>query len=78
MKANEMLAPIRTKVMKQQNILNSTFEKELSEKEHKKWIKYQQGELKKLKPKTAEKPQMQSGQRSKGSGQKKGMSRGGY
>jgi len=77
MNANEMLAPIRSKVIKQQNMLNITLEKELSEKEYKKWLKYQQGELKKLNPKNTEKPQLQSGQRS-GSGQMKGMGRSGY
>lgn len=75
MNANEMLAPIRTKVMQQQNLLNTTLEKELSEKEYKKWLKYQEDELKKLNPKNAERPQMQSGQRSQGRGQKKGMGR---
>jgi len=79
MQANEMLAPIRSKVKFQKNKLNTTLEKELSEKQYKAWLKYQQSELKKLKPKATEKPQMQSGQRSKGSGQKgMGMGRGGY
>jgi len=80
MQANEMLSPIRSKVKFQKNKLNTTLEKELSEKQYKAWLKYQQSELKKLNPKAAERPQMQSGQRSRGSGQKQGtgMGRGGY
>ena len=54
MKANEMLAPIRNKVISQKNILNATLKKELSEKQFKKWLKYQQGKLKELKPKNTQ------------------------
>jgi len=78
MQANEMLAPIRKKVLLQKNALNTTFEKELSDKEYKKWLKYQEAELKKLNPKAKQNQPSQSGQRSQGSGQKRGMSRGGY
>ncbi|WP_456376086.1 hypothetical protein [Lutibacter sp.] len=68
MKANEMLAPIRAESMKQQMILNNTLNKELSEKEYKKWLKYQQAELKKLNPKNTQKPQMQRQGQMRGSG----------
>lgn len=73
MQANGMLAPIRKKVQLQKKMLNATFEKKLSEKEYKKWLKYQQVELKKLNPKAAERPQMKSEQNSQGGGQKRGM-----
>ncbi|AMC10788.1 hypothetical protein Lupro_05830 [Lutibacter profundi] len=61
MKANEMLAPIRDKVITQKSILNTTLKKELSEKQFKKWLKYQQGKLKELKPKNTQQS-MQSAQ----------------
>ncbi|WP_456422244.1 hypothetical protein [Lutibacter sp.] len=61
MKANEMLAPIRNKVIAQKNSLNSTLKKELSEKQFKKWLKYQQSKLKELKPKNTQQS-MQSSQ----------------
>ncbi|WP_456462494.1 hypothetical protein [Lutibacter sp.] len=61
MKANEMLAPIRNKVIAQKNILNATLKKELSEKQFKKWLKYQQSKLKELKPKNTQQS-MQSSQ----------------
>jgi len=78
MQANEMLAPIRKKVQSQKYTLNTTFEKELSEKQYKKWLKYQEVELKKLNPKAPQSQQNKSSKGSRGSGQKKGMSRGGY
>ena len=79
MQANEMLAPIREKVLIQKNILCTAFEKELSEKQYKAWLKYQEGELKKLSPKNYEQPQMQSNRgNSRGSGQGQGMNRRGY
>jgi len=79
MQAHEMLAPLREKVLLQKNTLNTTFEKELSEKQYKSWIKYQGKKLKELKPKNSESPQMQSNRgNSRGSGQGQGMNRGGY
>lgn len=79
MQANEMLAPLRKKVLLQKNILNTTLEKELSEKQYKVWIKYQKGALKKLNPNTQKNQQGQSGQQFKRSGGKqKGMGRGSY
>jgi hypothetical protein len=71
MQAQEMLAPIKTKVRVQKNMLNETFEKELSEKQNKTWLKYQQAELKKLNPRSQEKPQ---GQRSS-QGSRRGQGR---
>jgi len=59
MQAQEMLAPIKTKVRVQKNMLNKTFEQELSEKQNKTWLKYQQAELKKLNPRAQEKQQTQ-------------------
>ncbi|MBT8316958.1 MAG: hypothetical protein HKP59_04985 [Lutibacter sp.] len=59
MQAQEMLAPIKTKVRVQKNMLNETFEQELSEKQNKTWLKYQQAELKKLNPRAQEKQQTQ-------------------
>lgn len=73
MKANKMLATIRMEVKKEKMILNAKLKDKLTEKEYKKWLKYQQGELKKLNPKSPNRSQMQSGQRSKGGGQRKGM-----
>ncbi len=76
MLANEMLAPICEKVLLQKNTLNTTFEKELSEKQYKKWLKYQETELKKLSPIT---PQTQNNQQSqRNGGRQQGMGRGGY
>ncbi|MFK5957639.1 MAG: hypothetical protein QM495_02090 [Lutibacter sp.] len=62
--AREMLAPIRSKVQLQKNTLNTTFKKELTEKQYKTWLKYQRSELKKLKPKTQEKSQGQGNRQS--------------
>ncbi|WP_299527327.1 hypothetical protein [uncultured Lutibacter sp.] len=77
--ANGMLAPIREKVLLQKNTLNTIFEKELSEKQYKTWLKYQESELKKLNPKAPQTQQIQSRQQSqRGSRQQQGMSRGGY
>lgn len=73
MKANKMLATIRMEVKKEKMILNAKLKDKLTEKEYKKWLKYQQGELKKLNPNSPNRSQMQSGQRSKGGGQRKGM-----
>lgn len=79
MTANEMLAPIKAKVMRQKTMLNTTFENELTEKQYKTWLKYQQSELKKLNPKAPQSQQQKSSQGSKkGSGQKRGMGRKGY
>ena len=79
MQANEMLAPIRKKVMLQKNTLNATFEKELSEKQYKTWLKYQEAELKKLNPRAPKAQQNKSGQQSQRSGrQQRGMRRSGY
>jgi len=81
MQANEMLAPIRKKVLLHKNTLNTTFEKELSEKQYKKWLKYQETELKKLNPKAPQTQQnrnSQQSQRGRGSRQQQGMGRGGY
>lgn len=79
MQANKMLAPIRKKVVSQKNILNTTLEKELSEKQYTSWIKYQEGELKKLNPNTRNNQQNQGNQqRNRNSGQQQGMRRGGY
>ena len=78
MQANKMLAPIRSKVLLEKNKLNTLFEKELSEKQYKTWIKYQKAELKKLNPKAPQNQQNTSSKASRGSGQRKGMSRGGY
>ncbi|REE80581.1 hypothetical protein BX611_2227 [Lutibacter oceani] len=78
LQANEMLTPIRSKIILQKNTLNATFEKELSEKQYKTWLKYQQTELKKLNPKAPENQQSKNSQKSKGSGQKRGMGRSSY
>ncbi len=78
MQASEMLAPIREKVLLQKTTLNTTFEKELSEKQYKTWLKYQEAELKKLNPKSAESDRIQNNQHNLGSGQKRGMGRSGY
>lgn len=75
MQANEMLAPIRKKVLLQKNALNTTFEKELSEKEYKKWLKYQEAELKKLNPKASQTQQSQSNIGSSSRRQQQGMNR---
>lgn len=72
--ANEMLKPIREKVLEQQSLINSNFLTALSPKEYNFWLKYQEKKHNELKPKTSENTPMQgSGQRSKGSGQKQGM-----
>lgn len=77
--ANEMLLPIREKVLEQQALINTLFEKELTAKQYGTWLKYQEKKHNELKPKTPENQQMQvNPQRSKGSGQKQGMGRGGY
>lgn len=77
--ANEMLLPIREKVQEQQTLINTIFEKELSPKQYKTWLKYQEKKHNELKPKTLENRQMQgNGQHSKGTGQKRGMGRGGF
>lgn len=79
MQANEMLAPLREKILLQKNTLNATFEKELSKKQYKTWIKYQKGELKKLNPKAPQNQQNESGQQSQRSGrQQQGMRRSRY
>jgi vacuolar-type H+-ATPase subunit H len=77
--ANEMLRPIREKVQEQQALIKTVFERELSPKQFNTWIKYQEKKQNELKPKNLENPQMyNSGQHSKGSGQKQGMGRVGY
>ncbi|WP_372794540.1 hypothetical protein [Lutibacter sp.] len=81
MQASEMLAPIREKILLQKNTLNTTFEKELSKKQYKTWLKYQEAELKKLSPKAPQNQQNQSGrgqQSQRGRGQQQGMGNGGY
>lgn len=78
MQANKMLAPIHDKVQLQKNTLNAIFEKELSEKQYKAWLKYQKGELKKLMPKKPDNSQMQSGQRSRQGRNQQGMGRNSY
>ena len=75
MQANEMLAPIRKKVRMSKNTLNTTFEKELSEKQFKTWLKYQEAELKKLNPKASQTQQNQSNIGSSSRRQQQGMSR---
>ena len=80
MKANEMMAPIRSKVMEQKKTLNTTLENELSEKQFKKWLKYQEGELNKLYPKASNSSKRQRSQSYRGSGsrQRTGVGRGRY
>jgi hypothetical protein len=74
--ANEILAPIREKVINQQKKLNELFKEKLSEKQYKSWLKYQKIKQYELKPK---KPQNQQMNSQKGNGQRQGMSRnGGY
>ena len=75
MQVNEMLAPIRKKVRLYKNTLNTTFEKELSEKQYKKWLKYQEAELKKLTPKAPQNQNNQQIQRNRGQQQGVGMNR---
>jgi hypothetical protein len=76
--ANNMLAPIHEKVLLQKNTLNTIFEKELSEKQYKVWLKYQEGELKKLNPKKPDNFQMQGNQHSQQTRGQKGMNRNNY
>ncbi|WP_457610111.1 hypothetical protein [Lutibacter sp.] len=75
MKANEMLAPIRKKVIAQKNILNTTLKKEFSEKQFKKWLKYQQNKLKELKPKNTQQSIQSSQNKQQIQRQRQGMNR---
>ena len=62
--ARKELAPIKKEVIDANKILNLELEKILSEKQYKKWIKYQANQKKSLKPKT----QMNSNNTSRGQG----------
>ena len=57
LKVQEMLDPIRSKIKIQDSILNTNFEKELTAKEYKNWIKYKKGQIKKMKPKAPQRAQ---------------------
>lgn len=74
-KMDEMLEPVRTKVTAQKNILNTAFEKELTAKQYKNWIKYQKRQLEKLKPKAPERSQTQYQPQSQRNGNRQGMNR---
>ena len=46
----DMLKPIQEKVDEQQKVLNESLAKDLSEKQNKKWLKYQLAKIKELRP----------------------------
>ena len=50
--AREKLAPVKKKVIEANKILNQELEKILTEKQYKKWIKYQASKKRALKPKS--------------------------
>ena len=75
LKLKEMLDPIRSKIKIQDSILNTNFEKELTAKEYKNWIKYKKIQLKKLQPKTPQRPQTQHRPQHQRSGYGRGMNR---
>lgn len=62
--ARKELAPIKKEVIEANEIVNQELEKILSEKQYKKWLKYQANKKKSLKPKT----QMNSNNTSRGQG----------
>lgn len=62
--ARKELAPIKKEVIEANEIVNHELEKILSEKQYKKWLKYQANKKKSLKPKT----QMNSNNTSRGQG----------
>ncbi|RCS27435.1 hypothetical protein DUT90_04795 [Polaribacter sp. WD7] len=71
-KAQEIIRPIRQKVRKNEKNLNNGLKDILTEKELKKWVKYQKAKKDKLKPK---RPQRNNNQ---GQGQRGNRQRGGF
>jgi hypothetical protein len=73
-RANIVIRPIRREVNNNEAILNETLEGILSEKQNKKWLKYQETQKEKLKPK---RPQRNNNQ-GQGQGQRGNRQRGGF
>ena len=64
--AKEQLAPIKNEIIEANKSLNLELSKILSEKQYKKWMKYQKNKKKSLKPKTQMSPNNMSGGQSNG------------
>lgn len=60
--ARKKLAPVKNKVIEANKDLNQELSKILSEKQYKKWMKYQKNKKKSLKPKTQMNPNNSGGQ----------------
>lgn len=67
-KINDAIRPIRDEVSKSEKELNDSLKKILSEKELKKWVKYQKKEKESIQPKQSQNNQRQAGSQSGGGG----------